>query len=115
VIEDVIRAHVDAFNRRDLGAVVAGFTQDAVWITGQTTVCGHAGLAELFGGAMTGLLPTLTVQNLIAVAGRAAAQMTEELTVHGVRRVESIAGFYVVRGGLIASAKIYREGSAVVE
>ena len=111
----MIRAHVEAFNRRDLTALMAGFAGDAVWTTGTTTVRGRARLAEFCAEAMTGLLPTLTVQSLITVRGRAAAHMTEELTVDGARRVDFITGFYVVRDGLIVSAKIYREGSAVVE
>jgi hypothetical protein len=114
-MEDVVQAHVDAFNRRDVAALMDGFAEDAVWITGTSTVRGRAELTELFAEAITGLLPKLTIQNLIAVRDRAAAQMTEEMTVDGVRLLDSIAGFYVVRDRLIVSAKIYRERSAVVE
>lgn len=108
----VVRGHVDAFNSRDLGGLMAGFTDDAVWITGTTTVRGRAELAELFADAMAGLLPTLVIESLLADGDRVAGQLTETLTVDGDERTFSIAGFYQLRNGLIASAKIYREGSA---
>jgi hypothetical protein len=114
VIEDLIKEHVAAFNARDLEALMAGFTDDAVWVTGQATARGRAELAGLFGGAMRGLLPTLAIQNLIAGQGQAAAQLTEVFTFEGVERTDHIAGFYVIEDGRIASAKIYREGSADV-
>jgi hypothetical protein len=85
-----------------------------VWITGKTTVRGRAGLTELFASAMDGLLPTLTIQNLIVGEGQAAAQLIEVFTYDGVEHTDNIAGFYAVRDGRIASAKIYREGSADV-
>ncbi|MFD5563101.1 nuclear transport factor 2 family protein [Kitasatospora griseola] len=110
-----IDAHVRAFNDRDVDALMAGFTDDAVWITGTTVVRGRAALAELFAAAMADLLPTLTVQNLLVGRDRAVCQLVETLRVDGERRVCSVAGFYRLRDGRIASAKIYREGSAEVE
>ncbi|MFJ1796419.1 nuclear transport factor 2 family protein [Kitasatospora griseola] len=111
----VVGEHVRAFNDRDVDALMDGFTDDAVWITGATVVSGRAALTELFVAAMADLLPTLTVQNLLVGGDRAACQLVETLTVDGERRVCSIAGFYRLRDGRIASAKIYREGSAEVE
>jgi hypothetical protein len=103
---------VDAFNSRDLDRLMAGFTDDVVWITGTTTVRGRAELTELFANAMAGLLPALVIESLLAEGDRVACQLTETLTVDGDERTFSIAGFYALRGGRIASAKIYREGSA---
>jgi ketosteroid isomerase-like protein len=107
-----INIHIDAFNSRDLDALMAGFTEDAVWITGTSVVRGHAELTEFFAAALSGLLPTLSIQSLIADDDLAACQLTETLTADGEPRTYSIAGFYRIRDGLIASAKIYREGSA---
>jgi ketosteroid isomerase-like protein len=109
-----VRAHIRAFNERDLAALTAGFTQDAHWVTGSTEVRGREQLAEFFGAAMTGLLPTLTVHELLVDGDRAACRMTESLTLDGVPRSFAIAGFFRLRDGLISSAKIYREGSAEV-
>ncbi len=114
MIEDLIKEHVEAFNARDVEALMAGFADDAVWITGKTTARGRAELADLFAGAMKGLLPTLAIQNLITGEGQAAAQLVEVFTYEGVERTDHIAGFYVIKEGRIASAKIYREGSADV-
>jgi uncharacterized protein len=107
-----IANHVRAFNDRDVGALVSGFTGDACWVTGSTVVRGRAELAAFFASAMTGLLPTLTIQNLLVTSDRAACQLVERLTFDGEEKVFFIAGFYELRDGRIASAKIYREGSA---
>ncbi|MEV0582568.1 nuclear transport factor 2 family protein [Nonomuraea sp. NPDC050310] len=111
----VLRAHVDAFNARDLDALMAGFTEDASWVTGTSRVQGRAELTELFAGAMEGLLPTLVIHELLAEGDRAACEMTETLTVDGEERSFAIAGFYRLREGRIAAAKIYREGSAELD
>jgi hypothetical protein len=110
--EAVLREHVRAFNERDVGALMAGFTDDAVWVTGTTVVSGRTDLTEFFAAAMAGLAPTLAVRNLVAVADRAACELVETLTSAGEPRTFHIAGFYRLRDGRIAAAKIYREGSA---
>jgi hypothetical protein len=110
----VVRTHVDAFNARDLDSPMAGFTEDASWVTGTSVARGHVELKELFAGAMAGLLPTLVIENLLADGDRVACQMIETLTVDGDERTFSIAGFYRLRDRRIASAKIYREGSAEI-
>jgi uncharacterized protein len=106
--------HVRAFNNRDIDALMNDFTDDACWITGATIARGHADRRELFTSAMTGLLPALTIQDLLVSTDRAACQLIERLNVGGKEKVCFIAGFYQFRGGRIASAKIYREGSAEV-
>ncbi|WP_405912775.1 nuclear transport factor 2 family protein [Streptomyces sp. NBC_00963] len=110
----VIHEHVRAFNARDLDALLAGFTEDALWVTGTTAVRGRVALAEFFQDAMQGLLPTLTVQSLVTEGSEAACQLTETLTVHGDEQTFSLAGFYLLHNRRIASAKIYREGKAEV-
>lgn len=109
-----MRAHVEAFDARDLDALLAGFTDDAVLITGTTTVRGRTDLTALFDEAMRGLLPTLEVGDLLAERDRAACRMTETLTYRGERRTCPIAAFYELRHGRVAWAKVYREGSADV-
>ncbi|MDX3073779.1 nuclear transport factor 2 family protein [Streptomyces sp. NPDC088354] len=109
-----VREHLRAFNARDLEALLAGFTDDVVWITGGTTVRGRAALTGFFDEAMRGLLPTLELRDVIAEGARAACQMTETLTYGGEVRSYPIAAFYELRDGRIASAKVYREGSADV-
>lgn len=111
-MSEILRRHVAAFNNRDLDALLAGFTDDAVWITGTTVARGRAELADLFESAMTRLLPTLTVDEILIDGDRVAAQLTERLTHAGDEHTFPIAGFYHLRNGRIASAKIYREGSA---
>ncbi|QRP44576.1 nuclear transport factor 2 family protein [Amycolatopsis sp. FDAARGOS 1241] len=111
-MSDLLRRHVAAFNDRDVEALLAGFTDDAGWITGTTVARGRAGLRELFESAVTRLLPTLTIDTVVADGDVVAAELTERLTHEGEDRTFAIAAFYRLRDGRIASAKIYREGSA---
>lgn len=111
-IGEAIAEHVRAFNERDLDALMAGFTDDAVWVTGVSRITGRPALTEFFAAAMTGLLPTLTIVDIIAGADRAACELVETLNSGGERHTFHIAGFYRLRDGRIAAAKIYREGSA---
>jgi len=85
-----------------------------MWVTGTTVIRGRAQLAEFFAGAMEGLLPRLLIENLIAMDDRVACQLTETLVAAGEERAFSLAGFYTLRDGRIATAKIYREGNAEV-
>lgn len=107
-----VHAHVDAFNRGDLERLLAGFAEDAQWVTGQTAVRGHDGLRDFFGTAIDGLRPHLAVADLIAAQDRAACQLTETLVYRQEPRSYPIAVFFRLRDGLITSAKVYREGSA---
>ncbi|PKV91271.1 hypothetical protein ATK30_2037 [Amycolatopsis echigonensis] len=111
-MSEALHRHVAAFNNRDLQALLDGFTEDAVWITGNSVARGRDELTELFSGAMEQLLPTLTVENVLADGDQVAAQLTERLTHNGEEHVFAIAGFYRLAGDRIRSAKIYREGSA---
>ncbi len=94
--------------------LLAGFTDDAVWITGQSVARGMDELAALFEATMSQLLPTLSIQNLLADGDRVACQLMESLTHQSEQLTFFIAAFYRLRDGKIASAKVYREGSAVL-
>lgn len=107
--EELVRAHVRAFNDRDLDALLRTLADDAVWTTGRTTVRGRAELATFFAGAFAGLEASLEIRTLLSDGRAAAAELTE--TFGGARAVP-IAGFYELAGGRIARARIYREGSA---
>jgi ketosteroid isomerase-like protein len=110
----LLRAHVDAFNAGNVDALLAGFSDDAVWVTGATVARGLGELAELFSGAITSLAPELTIIDVLADGDQVACQMRETFTVAGQERVSFLAGFYRLRDRRITSAKIYREGSATV-
>ncbi|WP_265444665.1 nuclear transport factor 2 family protein [Flexivirga meconopsidis] len=107
-------AHVTAFNARDLPGLLAGFTEDAVWVTGRYTCSGQAELRELFSGTFAAIAPQLRVLRVVGgdAASVVAAELVETMTVEGTVVQAPIAGFYTLRDGRIAAAKIYREGSA---
>lgn len=109
---ELLQAHLDAFNARDLDALMAGFADDAIWRTGTDTVTGRAALTELFGWAMANILPELTLRTLVVEGDLAACELTETLTHEGRTSAVPIAGFFRFRDGLIVSAAVYREGSA---
>ena len=109
---DIVRAHISAFNRRDLDALMATLRDDAVWTTGQDTLSGAVALRDFFGGAMTGLLPRLDVRSILIDGNRVACELRETYGAGDDEREDFIAAFYVVVDDRIAGAKIYREGSA---
>lgn len=108
----VLGAHLAAFNDRDVPGLLDGFTADAEWVTGTYTCRGHAALRELFEGAFDAIAPRLEIRRAIPGDGVVAAELFERMTVDGRTLEAPIAGFYTLRDGRIASAKIYREGSA---
>jgi uncharacterized protein (TIGR02246 family) len=71
----VVRERIEAFNDGDLERLMAGFTEDALWITGRTTVRGRDELRSFFGAAIKGLRPNLALRNLIVDDCHAACQM----------------------------------------
>jgi hypothetical protein len=107
-----VEEHLAAFNAHDTARLLAGFTADAVWITGQDTTTGRAALAELFDDWLWSLRPHLELRTLLVDDARAAAQLHETLTVDGVAREFEISVFFEVEDGLIRRAKVYRAGSA---
>ena len=108
----LVAEHLAAFNAHDRERLLAGLHPDAVWSTGRDTVRGRAALAELFDDGLWELAPSLTVRSTVAGDGRVAAELTEALGVDAVRHVFAVGAFFVVVGGLIVRAKVYREGSA---
>jgi hypothetical protein len=83
-----------------------------VWITGQDTATGQAALGELFDDWLWSLEPHLELLAIVVEGNRVAAQLHESMTVDGERRDFDIAVFFDVTDGVIARAKVYREGSA---
>ena len=110
-----VQEHLAAFNGHDTPRLLAGFADDVVWITGQDVIRGTAQLEELFDDWLWTLGPSLTIDTVVSDGHHVAAQLTEELTVDGVRQRMSIAAFFVVEAGRITRAKIYREGNADIE
>lgn len=107
-----VHAHITAFNDRDVPGLLDDLTEDAEWVTGKYTCRGHGELRELFEGAFAAIAPRLEIRRVIAGDGVVAAELVEHMIVDGHRTSAAIAGFYVLRDGRIARAKIYREGSA---
>jgi hypothetical protein len=111
----VVEEHLAAFNAHDTERVLAGFASDAVWATGQDVARGSDALAELFDAGLWELDPSLRVLTLVDADPLVAAELHETLKVGGERRDFRIAVFFTVAGGLIRSAKVYREGSADID
>jgi len=110
----LVKAHVEAFNARDLGALMAGLSEDASWVTGTDHLRGAAALEQLFAAAFAEISPRLHIESLLVQGDRVVSELREEYTADGVERTDHIAAFYCVEAGLITAVKIYREGSADV-
>jgi uncharacterized protein len=108
---DVVRAHVDAFNAGDVDALMAGFADDAVFVTAEHMVVGIRGLRAMFGDALASLSPTMELRATIVQHGVVACELTEHLTVDGAQFSFQLAAFYTVQHGQIVRVKVYREGT----
>lgn len=107
---DVVRAHVDAFNAGDVDALMAGFADDAVFVTGDHMVVGARGLRAMFSDALANLAPSMELRATVVQHGVVACELNERLTVEGAQFHFSLAAFYTVRRGQIVRVKVYREG-----
>jgi hypothetical protein len=110
----LVKAHVEAFNARDLGALMAGLSEEASWVTGTDHLRGDAALEQLFTAAFAEISPRLHIESLLVQHDRVVCELREDYTADGVERTDHIAAFYRVEAGLITAVKIYREGSADV-
>jgi hypothetical protein len=107
-----VEEHLAAFNAHDTTRLLAGFTADAVWITGEDTTTGQDALADLFDDWLWAMKPRLDMRSLLVDDTRAAAQLHETLTIEGAVCEFEISVFFEVADGLIRRAKVYRAGSA---
>jgi hypothetical protein len=108
----LVRAHIRAFNDRDLAKLIAGLDDGAVWTTGSDRLVGREHLQPFFAGAFAELTPHLEVLNLIEGERDAACELRETYRVDGIEHSASIAAFLSFRDERISRAKIYQEGSA---
>lgn len=111
---EVVARHLEAFNARDLDALMAGLSENATWITGTDSFRGVAALEQLFASALTELSPQLHVKSLLVQGDFVACELREDYVADGVQRTDHIAAFYRLEDGLISAVKIYREGSSDV-
>jgi uncharacterized protein len=112
VTRGAVLEHIAAFNAHDSARLLAGFTTDAVWITGADRFAGPTALAEVFDAWLWTMSPHLELLGLVVDGERAAAQLRESLVVDDARREFDIAVFFELDAGQIRLGKVYREGSA---
>lgn len=111
----VVEAHIAAFNGKDLPGVVAGFADDAVFVTGEHMVVGHRGLRALFAQAFDGMDARLHLQRAVVEGETAACEMQETIVLEHTTLEVPLAAFFIVRDEVIVRAKVYREGSATLD
>lgn len=104
-----VEAHVAAFNADDLEGLVAGFSEDAVFASGDQLVVGRRGIRALFRDAVTTLDARLELRQAVVQGEVAACELTERLDLEGRIYEFQLAAFFTVRDGVIARAKVYRE------
>ena len=110
--EHLVRAHIDAFNRGDLPALLDGLAEDVVWITGADVFQGRSAVHEFLAGAVATLRPQLHITGLISERNRASCEFYETYEYTGEAREAHVAAFFEFAGPLIRRVKVYREGSA---
>lgn len=106
----LVEAHLDAFNRADLDAVMAGFADDAVFTVGDQTAIGARAIRSLFADSFAQpVAARLELARDVVDGDTAACELTEHLTVGGVTHTIEVAAFYTVRRGRLARVRIYRD------
>lgn len=109
--DELVQRHVEAFNNRDVDALLADFTPTATWVTGDYSVP-EGELREFFAGAMAALTPQLELHRVIDGGTVLVAEMSEVWTVGAAGKTAALVAVLDLDEGKIAKAKIYREGSA---
>lgn len=104
----LVREHLRAFAAGDLPALLATLADDAVFVSGTTTVP-PAEFAEFFGWAMRELHPDMAITRIVAEGEQVACEFVETVTPDGERQQLHRAAFYTVSGGVITHAKVYDE------
>lgn len=108
-----VHAHLAAFNAADLDAVLAGFSEDAVFATGDELLVGGRAIAQLFRQAFDPELRAhMELRSAVVQGDTAACELSERVSYRGQDLEFSIAAFYTVRDGRLARVKVYREGTA---
>ena len=107
---EAVRAHLEAFNARDPEAVVATFTDDAVFAAGEQIVVGRRALHTMFADAFGAPIHArLDVRQAVVDEQTVACELTETITVEGATHELDVAAFYRVRDGLLSRVKVYRD------
>jgi hypothetical protein len=109
---ELVRAHVSAFNERDLVELLDGLSLEVVWQTGAETIVGRAAVGALMVAAFEGLTPSLEIRSVVAGDAAAAVELVEHYRYECVEEVAAIAALFAFDGPLIKRVKVYREGSA---
>lgn len=106
----LVESHLDAFNRADLDAVMAGFAEDAVFTVGDQTAIGARAISALFADSFASpVAARLMLARAVIDGDTAACELTEHLTVNDVTHTIEVAAFYTVRRGRLVRVRIYRD------
>ncbi|MHB2029664.1 MAG: nuclear transport factor 2 family protein [Acidimicrobiales bacterium] len=109
---EIVRRHFDDFNSHNTTRLLAGLQSDVEWTTGQDRMSGVAQVEEIFDDGLWNLSPHLFPEHFVIEGHRAAVRCRESIVIDGLANEFQIAIFFEIRDGLIASVKVYREGSA---
>ncbi len=105
-----VEAHVAAFNRCDIAAVMAGFADDAVFSTADQTAIGARAIRSLFADSFASpIAAELAVGRSVVDGDTVACELVERLTVDDATHVVEVAAFYTVRHARLVRVRIYRD------
>lgn len=108
---NLVQRHINAFNDRDVDALLADFVPSAVWVTGDYTVP-EGQLREFFTSAMESLLPQLTLRRAIDGGNAVAIEMTGEWTHDATAKSADLIAVFDLDAGKVSRVRIYRGGTA---
>lgn len=106
----VVEAHLTAFNRRDIDAVMAGFDTDAVFTMAAQLIVGARAIRQAFADSFAvDARARLDLQRAVVEGDTVACELTERIEAQGITHSLDVAAFYTVRNGLLARVRIYRD------
>lgn len=108
---ELVHRHIEAFNSRNVDALLADFAPSADWITGKYTVP-EGQLREFFTAAMESLTPQLVLRRAIGGEDAIAVEMTETWVHEATPKSADLVAVFDLDSGKITRARIYREGTA---
>jgi hypothetical protein len=106
----VVDAHIAAFNRCDVDAVMAGFDADAEFATADQTVVGARAIRALFADSFASpITAEIALERAVVAGDTVACELTERLEVEGAAHTIEVAAFYTVVAGQFSRVRIYRD------
>ncbi|MBX9640545.1 MAG: nuclear transport factor 2 family protein [Mycobacteriaceae bacterium] len=110
--EEIVRAELAAWNRRDIDEIMSYFSPDAVWTFPAVTVRGHDSIRAATQGYLARMdHADLEVVNLAVTGNIVMTERVDRFVYEGKRVVTPVMGTFEVAGDKITAWRDYFDSS----